>query len=125
MEEKVTDKDIDTFMSMILGVKDKKVSEIKGTDEIPKKLNDNEDCNGREIPRTLVYVNYQDRIDKNSFVGRAYSYYTKLPLKVGDKVVCPTKYGNSVGRVCRIDVPEKEVESYKDALKEIDSYYTE
>lgn len=127
MEEKMTKSELDDFMNTFMGISAKveEPKEIKadGT-EIPTKLNEDLDCNGREIPKTLVAVNYRDKVDKNLFAGRAYTYYTKLPLKIGDIVVCPTKFGASVGKVCRVDVPEKEVEAFKDALKEIDSYYT-
>lgn len=116
MDDKVTQVDIDAFMNDFLGVQNIKESKsIKETDEMPTKY---EDCE-----RHLVSVKYRDKEDKTLFGGREYSYYTKLPLQPGDLVVCPTRFGASVGKVCRTDVKESEVEKFKDALKEIDTYF--
>lgn len=116
MDEKTTQNEIDAFMNDFLGVQNNAEPKVvKGTDEIPQKFEEGE--------KHLVAVNYRDKEDKTIFGGRAYTYYTKLPLKNGDVVVCPTKFGASIGKVCRTDVKESEVAAFKDALKEIEMYY--
>lgn len=91
--------------------------EIRGDVEIPLKFD--------EVEKTLVAVQYRDKNDKTIYGGRQYTYYTKLPLKEGDIVKCPTKFGASIGKVCRLNVPESEVAAFKDALKEIEQYHVE
>lgn len=67
----------------------------------------------------IVGVKYEDEYAFKTFNGRIYSYYTSLPLAVGDIVEAPTKNGISIARVARIDIPEEEVSSFKDILKTI------
>ena len=80
---------------------------IKGTDEIPTKLN-------------IVGVKYEDKFEKKIFSGREYSYYTEMNLEIGDIVEVPTRYGTAVAMVTRIDIPENEIENIKEYMKIIE-----
>lgn len=48
--------------------------------------------------------------------GREYTYKATFPVRVGQAVLLP---GGSNGVVTEINVPEEEVESFKDKIKEI------
>ena len=50
--------------------------------------------------------------------GREYTYKSTFPVRVGQEVILP---GGGNGIVTEIDVPEEEVESFKDRIKEIES----
>ena len=50
--------------------------------------------------------------------GREYTYKTTFPVRIGQEVLLP---GGGNGIVTEIDVTEKEVESFKDKIKEIES----
>lgn len=54
--------------------------------------------------------------------GRAYTYYSKQPVEVGDKVQINLQ---SVGIVTDIHVSEEEIEPYKDKVKFIHGKYEE
>lgn len=51
--------------------------------------------------------------------GREYSYLTKEPVEVGDKVIAETQRGAADLVVTALNVPAEEVESFKDKLKYI------
>lgn len=51
--------------------------------------------------------------------GREYSYLTKEPVAVGDIVEADTQRGTADLVVTELNVPEAEVESFKDKLKYI------
>lgn len=51
--------------------------------------------------------------------GREYSYLTKEPVVVGDKVQAETRNGVADLVVTALNVPEAEVESFKEKLKYI------
>lgn len=48
--------------------------------------------------------------------GREYAYRSQIPVEVGDLVELPS---GGIGVVIDVNVPEEEVESYKDKIKEI------
>ena len=50
--------------------------------------------------------------------GREYTYKATFPVEVGQEVLLP---GGGNGVVTEINVPEKNVESFKDKIKEIES----
>lgn len=50
--------------------------------------------------------------------GREYTYKAAFPVRVGQEVIFP---GGGNGVVTEINVPEKNVESFKDKIKEIES----
>lgn len=66
----------------------------------------------------LVQVQFKSRYG-SGYGGNAYTYIADTPLAVGDIVTVPTRFGESEARVCRIDVPESEVEHFRDQLRHI------
>lgn len=50
--------------------------------------------------------------------GREYTYKSSFPVRVGKEVILP---GGGNGVVTEINVPEEEVERFKDKIKEIES----
>jgi hypothetical protein len=46
-------------------------------------------------------------------------YYTIEPLKVGDMVDVPTKFGHTQGTVTAVDVPESDIAAFKDKMRVI------
>ena len=54
--------------------------------------------------------------------GREYTYKATFPVEVGQEVILP---GGGNGIVTEINVPEKDVESFKDKIKEIESVVEE
>lgn len=67
----------------------------------------------------IVGVKYEDEIYKKTFKGREYTYFTIIPLQVGDIVKAPTAYGISNALVTTINVPEERIESFKNKVKTI------
>lgn len=65
----------------------------------------------------IVNVKYEDRYSPKTFSGKAYSYFTAIPLEVGDLVVAPTAYGEKIARVSVIDIPEFKTEFMQASLK--------
>ena len=65
----------------------------------------------------IISVKYEDKYMPKSFCGKAYSYYTAIPLKVGDLVIAPTQNGDKIARVSEINIPEYKVEFFKSSLK--------
>ena len=50
--------------------------------------------------------------------GREYTYKAAFPVRVGQEVILP---GGGNGVVTEINVPEEEVERFKDKIKEVES----
>lgn len=67
--------------------------------------------------KKIVGVKYEDRLEKKTFTGREYSYYSDIDLKIGDIVEVPTRYEKSIAKVTRTDIEEKEIEKIKDYMK--------
>lgn len=67
----------------------------------------------------IIGVKYEDNIHKKTFGGREYSYFTVIPLQIGDIVKAPTINGVSNALVTSIDIPEEKIISFKDKLKTI------
>lgn len=59
----------------------------------------------------LIQVQFKSKY-ADSYGGRPYTYRTESPMNVGDVVTVPTRSGNSEARVCRVDVPESELDSF-------------
>lgn len=57
----------------------------------------------------IVGVQYKNQYS-GEYTGRAYTYYTDIPLEVGDVVKCPTKAGETVGRVAEINISEGRID---------------
>lgn len=49
-------------------------------------------------------------------VGREYTYFTPVPVAVGDVVAIDDK---KQGIITQVDIPESEIESFKDKMKTI------
>lgn len=54
--------------------------------------------------------------------GREYTYKATFPVEVGQEVILP---GGGNGVVTEINVPAKEVESFNDKIKEVESVVEE
>lgn len=54
--------------------------------------------------------------------GREYTYKSTFPVRVGQEIILP---GGGNGVVTEINVPEEEVENFKDRIKEIESVVEE
>lgn len=54
--------------------------------------------------------------------GREYTYKATFPVEVGQEVLLP---GGGNGIATEINVPEEEVESFKDRIKEIEDVVEE
>lgn len=65
----------------------------------------------------IVSVKYEDNYQPKIFGGIAYNYYTAIKVNVGDLVIAPTKYGDKIGRVSEINIPEYKVEHMKQYLR--------
>ena len=79
-----------------------------------KILNDEKEKNSG-----YIYVKYEDEHWPRTFGGKEYSYYTDLQLEVGDLVEAPTKYGTSIAKVTRINMPEEEIKDIIPYIKNI------
>lgn len=67
----------------------------------------------------IVKVRFKSRFQPGEWSPREYSYYAAAPLKVGDIVVVPSKYGESVARVSQVHVDEREVRDYLHVMQTI------
>lgn len=75
--------------------------------------------------KSIVSVCFR-RKDSEEFGGKAYSYFTELPLSVGDIVKVPTAQGESVAKVHETDIHESKVdERILPLLKTITEYAEE
>lgn len=79
-----------------------------------KILNDEKEKNSG-----YIYVKYEDEHWPRTFGGKEYSYYTDLQLEVSDLVEAPTKYGTSIAKVTRINIPEEEIKDIIPYIKNI------
>lgn len=59
---------------------------------------------------SIVAVQFQNRDNPGQFSGREYSYFSNVPLEVGDVILAPTKNGTGVVRVCRTDMKDSEID---------------
>ena len=69
------------------------------------------------MTKKIVKVQYKQ--DIFGYSGREYTYYTDMPLKVGDIVMAPTKHGESRCRVSAINVRESECVSILHLMRTI------
>ena len=68
---------------------------------------------------SLVQVQFESRYKPGTYSGGAYTYIADHPLIVGDIVKVPTKYGESMAKVCRVNVPIPEIHCRVGELKHI------
>ena len=62
------------------------------------------------------------RESAQGYVGRAYSYETDLPLKVGDRVIVPAGEGKNRAIVAEVNVPQESINPAYFPLKRITEY---
>ena len=67
----------------------------------------------------IVAVKYESQFIPRTFEGKSYAYFSNRELKEGDIVEAPTKYGESIARVSRINIPEEEIKDIKPYMKTI------
>lgn len=67
----------------------------------------------------IISIKFEDKFVPRTFSGRAYSYYTDIDVKVGDIVIAPTQYGESIARVSEINVSEDKIINIKPLMKVI------
>lgn len=65
----------------------------------------------------IISVKYEDNYEPKTFGGKAYSYYTDIPLDVGDLVIAPTQKEDKIARVSEINIPEYKIKHIKPYLK--------
>ncbi len=66
----------------------------------------------------IVKVQYLNPVT-NQFFSREYSYFSEDTLQVGDIVTVPVKDGTGKAKVSVVNVPESEIEAFKDKMKTI------
>ena len=66
----------------------------------------------------IVQVQYKRRYG-GGYTDNQYAYIADVPLAVGDVVKCPTKFGDTEGRVARVGVPESEIPAWCSELRHI------
>lgn len=68
----------------------------------------------------IVGVKFKNSFGEG-FTGRVYTYFVaeELTLKAGDIVTVPTAHGEGTAQVARVDVPESEIEAFRDKVKTI------
>lgn len=66
----------------------------------------------------LVNVQFRDR-KSGEFAGTEFSYIADIPLKKGDVVNVPTRYGNREACICRVGVPINELQCRVGELRHI------
>jgi len=67
----------------------------------------------------IIKVQYQEEDNFGIFCNKEYSYYTDKELNIGDYVEAPTQFGTNIAKVSSIDVPEEEIQSFKDKMRTI------
>jgi len=61
------------------------------------------------MDKTIVGINYKNK-HTGEFSGKTYNYFCELDAKVGDIVNVPTVNGDSVARICEVDVPRSRID---------------
>ena len=56
------------------------------------------------MKKKIVGVRFQNSWNEK-FSGKAYHYFSVIPLEVGDMVIAPTKNSESIAQVCEVDMP--------------------
>lgn len=72
----------------------------------------------------IVSVKFQSKYDPEEFTGREYNYLTSVELHVDDIVIVPTKNGDGIAQVTRVNVPKNQIdERIMPLLKTIEHLY--
>lgn len=76
----------------------------------------------QEIPPEKPYiVKVRYFVGEAGYSGREYAYFSNYSLVIGDVVKVPTQHGITRAKVTSIDVPESEIEAFRDKIKTISS----
>lgn len=67
----------------------------------------------------IITVKYEDDFFPRTFNGRDYSYFIEQNVSVGDIVIAPTKYGEKIAKVTRVNIQEKEIENIRPFMRKI------
>lgn len=67
----------------------------------------------------IIGVKYEDKYSPRVFGGKEYSYFTDKKVNVGDLVETPTKFGTSIAKVTRVNVPKEEIKNIIPYMKKI------
>jgi len=70
----------------------------------------------------IVMAKFQSKYDKDKYEGNEYSYYTAIPLNVGDIVTVPTQKGTGKAQVSRVNVRDSEINFDPRKLKTIEAF---
>lgn len=73
---------------------------------------------GKEVPRIIVKVKYFSETTEE-LSAREYTYFTAEPLALGEVVKVPVRDTFGKAKVSTINVPEAEIENFKDKVKTI------
>lgn len=61
------------------------------------------------MSKSIVGINYKNK-STGEFGGKTYNYFCELDVSVGDIVNVPTANGDSVARICEVNVPESRID---------------
>jgi len=59
--------------------------------------------------KKIVAIQYKSKFT-GEFGGKVYNYFCSIPVSIGDIVKAPTSNGESIARICFVDVPESSIE---------------
>ncbi len=61
------------------------------------------------MSKSIVGVNYKNK-HTGEFGGKTYNYFCEIDAKVGDIVIVPTANGDSIAKICEVNVPESRID---------------
>ena len=61
--------------------------------------------------KKIVGIQYKSKFT-GEFSGKEYNYFCSIPVSVGDIVKAPTSNGESIARICFVDVPKSSIETH-------------
>ena len=64
-------------------------------------------------------VKVQYRTKDGGYTPREYSYFSAIPLEVGDEVIVPVRDKTGAARVSAVGVPEDDIAAFADKVKTI------
>lgn len=70
----------------------------------------------------IIKVAFEDRQHPGAFKPGGYTYVSEIPVKLGDVVIAPTKFGKNRAKVVALDVPPSEYAAFADRLRHITEF---
>jgi hypothetical protein len=61
-----------------------------------------------QMEKTIVGAIFQNK-NTGAYEGKVYNYYCEVDVKVGDLVKVPTSIGESVAKVCAVNVSKSSI----------------